>query len=80
VIVAFSPDASPRPLLILGLSAENVRRLVDEDDPILKHGLDRYGVPCDVLIFAGSTEEQMAELLQREFGAQRINEEDPDGS
>jgi hypothetical protein len=53
------PDG--RPLIVLGLSYENVIRLKN-GDPI-DFPLDDLGVAADVAIFYGKTEEEMRQTL-----------------
>jgi hypothetical protein len=65
------------PTIVLGLSAENVRRL-QEDKPILID-LAELGLPSQrVLIFTGTTEAEMAAELQgaglRKFEGIRVQE------
>ena len=53
-------------VLILGLSFENIKRLVEKGQPI---HIDRkeIDIPFDIMIFAGETEESMAKSLEPHF-------------
>jgi hypothetical protein len=58
-----------RPVLLLGLSFMNLD-LLREDKPIVIHKEDfgpHESVPFDIVIFAGETEQSMADALKPSF-------------
>lgn len=75
MIVASGAGRDGAPLLVLGLSAENLRRLPN-DEPILKD-LRPYGLELKVLIFSEETEEKMAAAIQELIGPETRVHTDP---
>lgn len=68
MIKATGRTGDGRPLLVLGLSGENVTRLA-AGEPI-RFDLASVGMPpCVVLIVYGRTEDEIAVDLQRHLGA-----------
>jgi len=55
-----------RPVILLGLSFENLKRFTEApaDTFIQIHGRE-LGLPHDILIFSGETEDAMAKLVMR---------------
>ncbi len=62
-------EESDRPTLVMGLSAENVRRL-QAGKPI-SFDARELGIDCNIVIFAGETEDAMAAELETAFGPPR---------
>jgi hypothetical protein len=60
-------QVSGRPLVVLGLSGENVTRLM-ADEPILIDLADLGLPPQKIAIVGGRTEEDIAADLKRHFG------------
>lgn len=54
------------PVIILGLSAENIRRL--QDDQPIRVDLSEMGLTGQVVIFAGETEEAMTKTMMPLIG------------
>ncbi len=67
---AIRMDDSKKELIILGLSAENVRRLQNGEDILLTRETHGEGIPehLGISIIYGETEQKMADQL-REMGA-----------
>lgn len=51
-----------RPVIVLGLAEENIKRLKD-NDPILVHGKD-IGIDFDISIFYGQTNADLVKALK----------------
>jgi hypothetical protein len=63
MIKATLRDESGAPVLVLGLSYRNLKRL-QADEPIMFDGAP-YGYPGNIFIFAGPTEASMARIIER---------------
>lgn len=71
MLVAGAKTAAGRRLLLIGLSAENLR-LLQQDKP-LKTNLDRYGIAgVDLVLFSGTTDEAMAASLLPAIGPDTV--------
>lgn len=62
MIKAVGSDEDGKPVLLLGLSYKNLKRL-QADEPISFDG-STYGYPGRIMIFAGPTEESMARMIR----------------
>ncbi len=77
VAVGKSEGNDPRRrICLLGLSAENIIRL-QQDQPI-RIDLGKYGIPdLDLLIWAGNTEEEMGDMIKELIGPETKVHIDP---
>jgi hypothetical protein len=66
-----------KPLLIIGLSAENIRRLTD-DQPIVFDAADLGLPPMVILVCAGETEDAIAAALREHFPTAPADDETED--
>ena len=64
MIKATGQDEDGKPVLLLGLSYRNLKRL-QADEPIA-FDASPYGYPGRIIIFAGPTEEAMARQIVRD--------------
>jgi hypothetical protein len=62
MIKATGSDEDGEPVLLLGLSYKNLKRL-QADEPIMFDG-SPYGYPGKIMIFAGPTEAAMARMIE----------------
>lgn len=63
-----APNGKP-PLLLLGLSFDNLRRFLDEPgDTFIKIEGAETGLPVDVVIFSGETEADMETMMAGNIG------------
>lgn len=76
MIKAAGTDSEGKPVLLLGLSYANLKRL-QADEPIIFDGVP-YGYPGRIMIFAGATEESMARKIERE-NPKVVKHIEPDG-
>lgn len=68
MLKASAPTKDGGTLVILGLSHENVRRMREQDNPVLVD-LDDLNVPgVKVMIFVGETEESMTREMMSLIG------------
>jgi len=52
-----------RPMIVIGLSYVNLERLKNDPDGYIMVWREEIGSDNDIMIFAGETEEKMAELV-----------------
>lgn len=64
MIKATGSDKDGKPVLLLGLTYQNLKRL-QADEPITFDG-SPYGYQGKIMIFAGPTEASMARMIQRD--------------
>lgn len=76
MIKAVARDAAGQPLVILGLSGENMTRLM-ADEPILINLADLGLPPLRIAIVGGRTETDIANQLSQQYGAPRTANGDP---
>jgi hypothetical protein len=67
VIKAVAHDTLGQPTVILGLSGENITRLM-ADEPILINLADLGLPPLRIAIIGGRTEQAIADRLTRQYG------------
>lgn len=68
MIKAVVRDTTGQPLVILGLSGENMTRLM-ADEPILINLADLGLPPLRIALIGGRTETDIADQLTRQYGA-----------
>jgi hypothetical protein len=78
VIKALLRETTGAPVVVLGLSGENMARLM-ADEPIVVQLAELGLKPMKILLMGGRTEEAMAERLAEQFGQPRQTiQQEPD--
>lgn len=67
MIVAMGQSLDGRPLLILGLSDENWRRMRRQNEPLLRDDLNLMGVPLKLVLMGGRDEGAIEAQLSEWF-------------
>jgi len=65
-MIKFKGEIGDRPLIGFGLSHENINRML-AGNPVIVRAKD-FGIPFDVIIMVGDTEDSMRKQLELEFG------------
>ncbi|MET9086144.1 hypothetical protein ABZX77_30435 [Streptomyces sp. NPDC004237] len=80
MIKAVLREPSGAPVIVLGLSGENMARLM-ANEPIIVQAADLGLPPMKILVMGGRTEAEMTAALTSQFGSPRqtIQEENEEG-